>query len=395
MNKELAILGGEPAFDDKIYITQPVVPTVEELEPLLKDILQTKWLTNDGPYVKEFERKLGEYLGSPCCSTYCNGTLALQLCVQGLRLSGEVITTPFTFPATPHVLHWNNITPVFCDIDPSTYNLDPQYIESLISPRTTGILAVHVFGNPCDTGSIEKIANYHGLKVIYDAAHAFGVKINGRPISIFGDASMFSFHATKLFNTLEGGAVTCEDANLHQRLKDLRNFGIRGEEEVISPGINAKMNEIQAAFGLSNLQKVDSGIRKRKGLFDRYHAELKKLPGLRFQSINNAVSYNYSYMTINISSEEFGLNRDEVYLCMREEGIMVRKYFFPLCSNYSCYQTLPSAKRELLPNANRLADGILCLPLYDGMEDKDLDKITGALSLLHYQAEEVRKRLSS
>lgn len=282
MTKKLAILGGAPCFADKIYITRPVVPTMEELKPLLKDILKTKWLTNNGPYVQEFEKELGKFLGAPYCSVYCNGTLALQLSVQGLRLSGEVITTPFTFPATPHVLYLNNITPVFCDIELDTYNLDPEHIESLISPKTTGIMPIHTFGNPCDVENIEKIANYHRLKVFYDAAHAFGVEIYGKPIGNFSDASMFSFHATKIFNTLEGGAVICSDVNLYQRLRDLRNFGIRSEEEIISPGINTRMNELQAIFGFLNLKKIPHSIKKRKKLFERYRTHLSKLPGIHY-----------------------------------------------------------------------------------------------------------------
>jgi len=394
MPKKLAILGGIPAFNEKIFVTRPVVPTMEELVPFLRDILKRRWLTNDGPYAQEFEKELGIYLGVPYCSIYCNGTLALQLCVQGLRLSGEVITTPFTFPATPHVLYWNNITPIFCDINPDTYNLDPQNLESLISPRTTGIMPVHTFGNPCDVEHIEKIANYHGLKVIYDAAHAFRVELYGKPIGNFGDASMFSFHATKIFNTLEGGAVTCSDKNLYQRLRDLRNFGIRSEEEVVSPGINAKMNELQAVFGLLNLKKISDGIKKRKKLFERYHVHFKKLPGLRFQKISKDVLYNFSYLAVEIISEEFGLTRDEVYTCMRKEGIIVRKYFFPLCSNYPCYRALPSARKELLPNANRLASRILCLPLYDELGEEDIDKIMEVFYLLHFHASKIKRLIS-
>ena len=393
MNKKLAILGGAPSFKKRIFVTQPVVPTIEELEPLLKDILLTKWLTNDGRYVQEFEKQLEKYLGSAYCSVLCNGTLALQLCVQGLRLSGEVITTPFTFAATPHVLYWNNITPVFCDIDPDTYNLDPKRIESFISPRTTGIMPVHTFGNPCDIEHIERIAKYHGLKVIYDAAHAFGVEIDGNPIGNFGDATMFSFHATKLFNTMEGGAVTCSDINLNQRLRDLRNFGIRSEEEGIGPGINAKMNEFQAAFGLLNLKKVKNTIEKRKEIFERYHNHFRNLPGLRFQRITRGTSYNYAYLTVEILTDQFGLSRDDIYICMRKEGIMVRKYFYPLCSNYSCYQALPSASKDLLPNANRLASRILCLPLYSEMTVEDIDKIMEVFTLLHKHSTEIKNRL--
>jgi dTDP-4-amino-4,6-dideoxygalactose transaminase len=394
VTKKLAILGGIPAFNDRIFVTRPVVPTIEEFEPLLKDILETRWLTNDGPYAQEFEKQLEKYLGVAHCSIYCNGTLALQLCVQGLRLSGEVITTPFTFAATPHVLYWNNTTPVFCDVDPDTYNLDPKHIESLISPKTTGIMPVHTFGNPCDIEHIERIAKYHGLKVIYDAAHAFGVEINGNPIGNFGDATMFSFHATKLFNTLEGGAVTCSDVNLNQRLRDLRNFGIRSEEEVISPGINAKMNEFQAAFGLLNLKKVKNTIEKRKEIFERYHDHFRSLPGLRFQRITHGTSYNYAYLTVEILPDQFGLSRDDVYICMRKEGIMVRKYFYPLCSNYPCYQALPSAKKDLLPNANRLASRILSLPLYSEMTEEDIDKIVEVFTLLYKHSTEIKDKIN-
>lgn len=394
MSKKLAVLGGTPAFNEKIYVTRPVVPEMEELKPLLRDILKSKWLTNDGPYAREFEKLLGRYLDVAYTSIYCNGTLALQLCVQGLRLSGEVITTPFTFPATVHVLYWNNITPVFCDVDPDTYNIDPSRIESLISPRTTGILAVHIFGNPCDMQHIKKIADYHGLKVIYDAAHAFGTKVNNKSIGNFGHASMFSFHATKTFNTLEGGAVTCSDYNLHQRLRDLRNFGIRSEEEVVSPGINAKMNELQAAFGILNLKKVDASIEKRKKLFDKYYSLLSKLSGIKFQRISEGIYYNYSYLTIEILPDEFGLNRDNVFTCMREEGIMVRKYFSPLCSNYSCYSALPSAKKDLLPNANRLASRVLCLPLYDEMKESDVEKVVEIVSLLKDNSLEIKSIIS-
>ncbi len=393
MAKKPAILGGKPAFNNNIYITRPVTPTIKELNPFLNDVLKRKWLTNDGPYVQSFERGLKEYLNAKYCSIFCNGTLALQLSIQGLRLSGEVITTPFTFPATPHVLYWNNITPVFCDIDPETYNIDPSHIESLISPRTTGILAVHVFGNPCNTKEIEHIARYHGLKVIYDAAHAFGVRYNGKSIANFGDASMFSFHATKLFNTMEGGAITCADVNLYQRLRDLRNFGIRSEEEVISPGINAKMNELQAVFGLINLKKVNDTISKRKVLFERYRSNLKGIPGIRFQRINDRTSYNYAYFTIEILPEAFGLTRDETYLCMREEGIIVRKYFYPLCSDYPCYNALPSAKKELLPNANKVASRILCLPLYSEMKEGDVDKVVEAIFSIHRHAEGIKKKV--
>jgi|Deesub1362A_J573_1020465.scaffolds.fasta_scaffold00252_25 dTDP-4-amino-4,6-dideoxygalactose transaminase len=393
MARKPAVLGGKPAFNNKIYITRPVVPTMNELRPFLSDLLRRKWLTNDGPYIQRFERELRAYLEAPYCATFCNGTLALQLTIQGMKLSGEVITTPFTFPATPHVLYWNNITPVFCDIDPETYNIDHRHIESLISPRTSGILAVHIFGNPCNTEELEKIARSHGLKVIYDAAHAFGVRLNGKSIASYGDASMFSFHATKIFNTMEGGAVACSDGHLYQKLRDLRNFGIRGEEEIVDTGINAKMNELQAIFGLINLKKIDETIKKRKNLFTRYLMNLRKIPGIKFQKITDKTSYNYAYLVIEILHEEFGLTRDETFICLREEGIIVRKYFYPLCSDYPCYRGLPSAKRELLPNANMVSSRVLSLPLYCEMKEKDVDRIVEVIFSIHYHAGKIKKKL--
>lgn len=392
MKRELAIFGGKPLFPDKIYLTRPVVPTIGELLPSVQEILSSRWLTNNGAYVQNFEKELKKFLNVPYCSVFCNGTLALQLAIQAFGLSGEVITTPFSFSATTHVLYWNNITPIFCDIDPETHNIDSEKLESLISPKTTGILPVHVFGNPCKVKKIEEISAYHGLKVIYDAAHAFGVEFDGKPISNYGDASMFSFHATKIFNTLEGGAIVCKEPNLHQGLRDLRNFGIRNEEEAIVPGINAKMNEIQAAFGILNLEKVSITIQKRKQIFERYKTRLKEIRGLKFQKINSSIKYNYAYMVVEIIPEEFGLTRNQVYACMQEEGIMVRKYFYPLISNYSCYGALQSAGKEFLPNANKLAERVLCLPLYEEMEE-EIDVITEFLSTLNVNAEKIKRRL--
>jgi len=393
MKGELAIFGGKPLFPNKIYLTRPIVPTIEELLPSIQGILSSCWLTNNGAYVQNFEEELKKFLNVSYCSVFCNGTLALQLAIQALGLSGEVITTPFSFPATTHVLYWNNITPIFCDIDPETYNIDTEKVESLILPKITGVLPVHVFGNPCEVKKIEEISVYHGLKVIYDAAHAFGVEFDGRPVGNYGDASMFSFHATKIFNTLEGGAIVCKEPNLHQRLRDLRNFGIRNEEEVIVPGINAKMNEIQAAFGILNLEKVSITIQKRKQLFEKYKTRLKEIQGLKFQKINSGIKYNYAYMIIEIIPEEFGLTRDQVYICMRKEGIMVRKYFYPLISNYSCYRALQSASKKFLPYANKLAERVLCLPLYEEMK-KEIDVITEFLSTLNMNAKKIKRRLT-
>lgn len=393
MKRQIALLGGVPACHEPLYVSRPLVPTMAELEPLLMEILRSKWLTNDGQFVRKLETQLKLFLQTPHCPVFCNGTLALQLGIQGLRLAGEVITTPFTFAATPHVLYWNHITPVFCDVDPETYNMDPNRLEALISPQTTGILPVHVFGNPCDVERIQSIGAYHGLRVIYDAAHAFGVEYNGRSIASYGDAVMFSFHATKTFNTLEGGAVACGDENLSRRLEDLRNFGIRGENSVVAPGINAKMNEFQAAFGLVLLDKVRKSIMHRCQLFERYRRALDSTPGFRFQKIRPKTDYNYQYMSLEIVADEYGLDRDELYQCLRAENIVARKYFWPLCSNLPCYHALPSASPSLLPNANRLAGRIINLPLHNEMNESDVDRVVEIVAGLPSQAAAIRRAL--
>lgn len=386
-------MGGKPLFTEEVFVSRPVVPSLKELTPLLDEVLKSRWLTNDGKFLIKFENKLKEFIKASYCSVHCNGTLALQLAVRALRVTGEVITTPFSFPATTHVLSWNNITPVFCDIDSETYNIDSEKFESLITSNTTAILPVHIFGNPCDVEKIEKFASNHGIKVIYDAAHAFGVELNGIPIGNYGDISMFSFHATKLFNTLEGGALVCKDGYLHQRLKDLRNFGIRSEEEIIAPGVNAKMNEVQAIFGILNLEKVFETIQKRKLIYERYRECLKDLPGIKFQKILPGTKYNYAYMLVEIDKDEFGLTRDQVYTCFRKENAMVRKYFYPLISNYPCYNALPSSDKKSLPNANRISNKILCLPLYSDLKNEEIDKIIHIFLMIYKKNTEIKKEL--
>ena len=392
--RQLAVLGAEPRFPEKIYVTKPVIPEEKEFLPYLRKIFKTKWLTNEGNFVKEFESTLRSFLKAKHCPVFCNGTMALELASRALGLKREVITTPFTFAATPHVLFWNNIRPVFCDIDPDTYNINPEAIKSLITSKTSAILPVHVFGNPCAVDKIEKIAKEEGLKVLYDAAHAFGVTINGRSIANYGEASIFSFHATKLFNTLEGGAAACDSVDIDRRLRDMRNFGIRNEEEVVSSGINAKMNEIQAVFGLLNIKKLAKGIEKRKDLYNRYVTSLGNIPGLKFQKIATGTEYNYAYFTIQVMDKDFGLNRDEVYLAMRKEGIMARKYFWPLCSNYSCYRDLESSKKELLPEANLVSGRIISLPLFEELSYEEQDGVIETIVLLQKNANKVRFALS-
>ena len=391
--KTPAILGAKPLLDQQVYITRPVLPDKDRFFDAIRDIFERGWLTNSGPYVNRLEEKLREYLGVEHCQVFTNGTLSLQLMVQGLRLAGDVITTPFTFPATVHTLYWNHIIPQFCDVDPETYNITPEAIEAAITPNTTGIMPVHVYGNPCEVDRIQDVASKYGLKVCYDAAHAFGVKIGGRPIGTFGDANSFSFHATKLYNTMEGGAMTTRDANLAWRVQMYRNFGIKNEEEVIGPGINAKMHELQGAYGLLVLERIDEEIEARRRIARRYDEALAELPGLRMQRVREDVERTYQYYTIRIVPEEYGVTRDQLHRALKAEGIVTRKYFYPLCSTYACYASLPSAAPGRLPNAEKLAQSILCLPMFGQMEDRIVDVVIEALQSIHYHAPRVRKEL--
>jgi dTDP-4-amino-4,6-dideoxygalactose transaminase len=358
------------AFAEPIRVTKPTMPRLEDYHRYLERIWDSQWLTNVGQFHEEFERRLSEYLGVEHVSLFCNGTIALLVALQALRInSGEVITTPFTFPATAHVLYWNRIRPVFCDIDEETLNLDPKRIEPLISPDTKAILPVHVFGNPCAVEEIQQIADRHGLHVIYDAAHAFGVRYRNRSILEFGDMSVLSFHATKLFTSIEGGAVISKTAAQKRRVDFLKNFGIAGEETVIGPGINGKMNEFQAAFGLLELDIVDEEIANRGKLTHLYKQELEDVPGITFPEKVPDVSHNYCYFPMLVDADNYGMSRDELYTLLKRFNVHPRKYFYPLCSTYSCYSALPSADPRNLPVAERVAQQILCLPLYGTLDE--------------------------
>lgn len=367
-------------FDTPIYITRPLLPKLDEINNYLQEIWESQWLTNNGPQHMLLEQRLLEVLKAPYLSLFNNGTVALIVACQSLRLSGEVITTPFTFPATPHVLTWNNIKPIFCDIESSTMNIDANKIESLITPQTTAILAVHVFGTPCDIVMIQEIADRYGLRVIYDAAHAFGVEINGQGIGTFGDISMFSFHATKLFHTAEGGALTFKDKELKPRIDLLKNFGIKNEEEVVMPGINGKMNELQAALGLAVLKYVDEEMKKRKALLDTYHECLKGVQGLNYSPNQMpGVKYGYQYFVVRINEKLFGRSRDYIHEEFKKYNVFTRKYFHPLCSEYPCYKYLPSSTPANLPVANQVAGEVLSLPFYGGLSESDVEKICDML----------------
>lgn len=355
-----------------VYVTRPQMPSLEDYVRKLEVIWQTHWLTNSGPFHTEFEKKLADYLGIKHLNLFVNATIALIVALKSLEIGeGEVITTPFTFPATVHVLWWNRLTPVFCDIEEKTFNIDPEKIESLITPQTKAILPVHVYGNPCDVVAIQEIADRHSLKVIYDAAHVFGVKLNGESILRYGDISALSFHATKLFNTIEGGALICRNNEIKEKIRFLKNFGIAGEETVIGPGINGKMNEFQAAFGLLELELVEREIQDRKRLTEQYRQGLKGIAGICCQEDLPGVTHNYGYFPILVEPTLYGCDRNELYQLLKKCNIYTRKYFYPLCSDYACYSGLPSARPELLPAARRVSSQVLCLPLYGDL-DKDV-----------------------
>ena len=361
-----------------INVTQPYLPPLEEFVPYLERIWESKWLTNGGPCHQELEEKLAEYLGVEHLALFANGTIALVTALQALQITGEVITTPYSFVATAHSLLWNGIKPVFVDIDPATCNLDPEKIEAAITPHTTAILPVHVYGNPCDVEKIQKISDRYGLRVIYDAAHAFGVNYKGESVLKHGDLSVLSFHATKVFNTFEGGAIVCPDEKTKKRIDGLKNFGFADEITVVAPGINGKMNEVQAAFGLLQLKHVGKAIARRNEIDTRYREQLSSVRGITCPPMPVGSTHNYSYFPVLIE-EEYPLLRDELNDKLRERGIYARRYFYPLISEFPMYRGLPSAVASNLPQARKVADKVLCLPIYPALEDEDIERITSSI----------------
>jgi dTDP-4-amino-4,6-dideoxygalactose transaminase len=364
----------------KTYVTKPALPPLNEFLPYLKEIWDSRILTNNGPFHQQFEKELAEYLGVKYVSLFSNGTLALVTALQALRITGEVITTPFSFVATTHALWWNNIKPVFVDIEPEYFTLDPKKIEAAITPQTTAILAVHVYGYPCRVEAIQKIADTYSLKVIYDAAHAFGVKVNGESILNFGDLSVLSFHATKVFNTFEGGAIICHDEKTKRRIDFLKNFGFADEVTVVEPGINAKMNEFQAALGLLQLKHVEEYIEKRKAVAAKYRNELKNVKGIRFLDDIPGVKHSYIYFPLFIDEKIYGESRDEVYEKLKKYNIYGRRYFYPLISQFPTYRGLPSAKKEDLVVATNVSNQVICLPIYPNLDYKNVLSICNIIS---------------
>ncbi len=364
-----------------ITVTSPLLPELKEFEKMLEDIWERKWLTNNGHYHKELEKALSEYLGVPYLSLFTNGTLPLITALQAMRISGEVITTPYSFVATTHSIWWNNLKPVFVDVEEETGNIDPEKIEAAITPKTTAIMPVHVYGTPCNTKRIQEIADVYGLKVIYDAAHAFGVTVNGKSILENGDMSTLSFHATKVYNTVEGGALVCRDEATKKRIDYLKNFGFAGETTVVAPGINSKMDELRAAYGLLNLRQVDEAIAKRKHVAEMYRIALKTIPGIRFLNDIKGVHHNYSYFPIFITEKEYGISRDALYEKLKENNILGRRYFYPLISNFPVYRGLDSASPENLPVAIKLAEQVLCLPMYAELTDEDVERVIKVVTI--------------
>jgi dTDP-4-amino-4,6-dideoxygalactose transaminase len=363
-------------FDEtkQITVTSPLLPNLDEFNEMLKQIWDSKWITNNGQFHCQLEKELAQYLGVSYISLFTNGTLPLLTALQALRITGEVITTPYSFVATTHSIWWNGCKPVFVDIDPKTGNLDPDKIEAAITPKTTAIMPVHCYGKPCDVRRIKQIADTYGLKVIYDAAHVFGVKVDGVSILNAGDLSTLSFHATKVYNTIEGGAMIMHDEETKRRIDYLKNFGFAGETTVVGPGINSKMDEMRAAYGILNLRQVDAAIAARQKVANTYREALRGISGITFFEDMPGVRHNYSYFPIFIDAQAYGTTRDELYALMKSHNVLGRRYFYPLISEFSTYRGLESANPDNLPAAHRMADSVICLPMHHGLSEEDLER---------------------
>ena len=366
--------------NNRLTVTSPFLPPLEEFLPYMEEIWSSKWLTNNGSFHQQLEHALCEYLKVPYICLFTNGTLPLICGLQALRITGEVITTPYSFVATTHSLWWNGIKPVFVDIDPLTGNIDPDKIEKAISPKTTAIMPVHVYGNPCDMERVQDIADKYGLKVIYDAAHAFGVEKNGKSILEAGDLSTLSFHATKVYNTIEGGGIVCHDEKMKKRIDYIKNFGFAGETTIVAPGINGKMDEVRSAYGLLSLKYINSLIDLRHKIVIKYRNGLKDTLGIRFFDDIYNVKHNYSYFPIFVDEEKYGVSRDELYEKMQSEGIYGRRYFYPLISTFSTYRGLDSSKRDNLPVAYKMAEEVICLPLHHELTENDVNRIINCIN---------------
>jgi dTDP-4-amino-4,6-dideoxygalactose transaminase len=358
-----------------LTVTAPLLPDLEDFSNLLKEIWESKWIANNGRFHQQLEKELAEYLKVPFLSLFTNGTLPLITALQAMDVKGEVITTPYSFVATTHSIWWNGLKPVFVDIEPSTCNIDPAKIEAAITPQTTAIMPVHCYGKPCDTKAIQDIADRYGLKVIYDAAHAFGVDVDGESLLNAGDMSTLSFHATKVYNTIEGGALVMKDEETKRKIDFLKNFGFKNEVEVVAPGINSKMDEMRSAYGILALRQVGEAIEARQRVAMQYRNALKNVPGVRFFEDMPGVRHNYSYFPVFINAEEYGMTRDQLYFKLKEANVLGRRYFYPLISTFEPYRTLPSSAAENLPVATCIADEVICLPMHHELTESDVERV--------------------
>lgn len=369
-------------FDNPIRVTRPFLPPLDSMCKGLGEIWDNGWLTNNGPVLQRYTSALERYFETDNVCLFSNGTMALQIALQGMGVTGEVITTPFTFVATSHALHWNGITPVFCDIEPDHFTLDPKKVEELITPKTSAILAVHVFGHPCNLEALADIARRHGLKLLYDAAHAFGVRVGGVPITEHGDLSMVSFHATKLYHSIEGGMLIFQEPSLKQLFDYLKNFGFKNELEVVMPGTNAKMNEFQALMGLQCLDYVEDIIERRRRIYALYRNRLEHIAGVNLPpDPDKDIEYNYAYVPVQVDEYAYGMTRDELYEALKEFNIFSRRYFYPLLNELESYSYLPL--RDGLEVATRVAKNILTLPTYHELRDEDVLQICDVIEYLH------------
>lgn len=392
--QDLAILGGEPAFSRKVHVGRPNIPNRQRLMERINAVLDRRWLTNMGPCVQELEQRIADLVGVKHCICMCNGTIALQLAIRAAGLTGEVIVPSFTFVATAHALQWQEITPVFCDVDPATHNIDPAQIERLITPRTSAIIGVHVWGRACDVEALSEIAHRHGLKLMFDAAHAFCCSHNGKMIGGFGDAEIFSFHATKFFNTFEGGAVVTNDDDLAGKIRLMQNFGFSGYDNVTYIGTNAKMTEICAAMGLASLDQIDAFVSINQANYEQYERAFGDVPGVRLMSYGESEKANYQYVVLEIDENVAEITRDELVKILHAENILVRRYFYPGCHKMEPYRSCYPNAGLLLPNTDSLVERVMSLPTGSGVEQEEIERICEIIRLSVAYGSEIREKLA-
>lgn len=393
--EELAVFGGAPAFSTPIHVGRPNIGRRQELQKRIDDILDRKWLTNAGKYVREFEEQVSRLFGVKHCIAMCNGTVALEIAIRALDLRGEVIVPSFTFIATANSLQWQEITPVFCDIDPRTHNIDPRKIEQMITPKTTGIIGVHVWGRPCDINAISEIAQRRNLKLLFDSAHAFGCSYKGKMIGGFGDAEVFSFHATKFVNTLEGGAVVTNDDEMAAKMRFMKNFGFSDYDQTGYIGINGKMNEMSAAMGLTNIESMDEFIAVNRRNYLQYRKELSEMPGVSIMDFDNKEKLNYQYVVLEIDEDKAGINRDKVVQVLHAEKVLARRYFYPGCHSMEPYRSLFPHTGLMLPETEKLTKKVLCLPTGTAVGNAEISSICRIIKLVVENGPEIKKRIKS